>query len=67
MGTDDQDIFPDDGEGPIRKVYKKPFAIDQYAVTNAHFQDFIEDTGYITEARTLWMIYLCFTYCFLRR
>lgn len=46
MGTDDQDGFPDDGEGPILK----PFAIDRYAVTNAHFQDFIEDTGYITEA-----------------
>jgi formylglycine-generating enzyme required for sulfatase activity len=50
VGTDDQDGFPDDGEGPIRKVYKKPFAIDRYAVTNAYFQDFIEDTGYITEA-----------------
>ncbi|MEP9409667.1 hypothetical protein ABKP09_25665 [Peribacillus frigoritolerans] len=24
--------------------------MDRYAVTNAHFQDFIEDTGYITEA-----------------
>ncbi|MEW5550645.1 hypothetical protein ABGT24_25330 [Peribacillus frigoritolerans] len=31
MGTDDQDGFPDDGEGPIRKVYVKPFAIDAMA------------------------------------
>ncbi|MEY8757987.1 SUMF1/EgtB/PvdO family nonheme iron enzyme [Peribacillus frigoritolerans] len=38
------------GEGPIRKVYVKPFTIDRYAVTNVNFQDFIEDTGYITGA-----------------
>ncbi|WP_318263973.1 hypothetical protein [Peribacillus simplex] len=24
--------------------------MDRYAVTNVHFQDFIEDTGYITES-----------------
>ncbi|WP_353051552.1 hypothetical protein [Peribacillus frigoritolerans] len=40
--------------------------MDRYAVTNAHFQDFIEDTGYITEAERMDDL-LCFTYCFLRR
>lgn len=50
MGTDDQESFPNDGEGPIRKVYLKPFAIERYAVTNAQFKEFVEDTGYITDA-----------------
>lgn len=50
MGTDTQDGFPTDGEGPCRKVWLPPFSIDRYAVTNAKFQEFIEKTGYITDA-----------------
>ena len=39
-----------DGEGPVREVTLKPFAIDAYVVTNAQFAAFIEATGYVTEA-----------------
>jgi sulfatase modifying factor 1 len=50
MGTDDKEAFLADGEGPARKVYVKPFAIDRYAVTNQQFSEFVEDTNYVTEA-----------------
>ncbi|UJF34840.1 formylglycine-generating enzyme family protein [Paenibacillus hexagrammi] len=50
MGTDDQEGFPSDGEGPVRSVTVSPFYIDPYTVTNAEFQRFVEETGYVTEA-----------------
>lgn len=50
MGTDDRAGYPDDGEGPVRKVTVKPFWIDPYAVSNARFAAFVDATGYITEA-----------------
>jgi formylglycine-generating enzyme len=50
MGTNDKTGFPADGEGPVRKVFIKPFAIDQYAVTNKQFGEFVNGTNYITEA-----------------
>lgn len=50
MGTEDADGFPDDREGPVRAVTVGPFAIDPYAVTNARFAEFVEATGYRTEA-----------------
>lgn len=50
MGTDEKIGYPKDGEGPLRKVYVKSFAIDRYCVTNKQFQDFIEESGYVTEA-----------------
>ncbi|WP_337031386.1 formylglycine-generating enzyme family protein [Paenibacillus illinoisensis] len=50
MGTDSNEGFAEDGEGPARKVRISPFYIDRYAVTNAQFQDFIRDTCYKTEA-----------------
>ncbi len=50
MGTEDKDGFVTDGEGPVRNVYVKPFAVDRYTVTNQQFKEFIEDTGYKTEA-----------------
>ncbi|WP_372516743.1 formylglycine-generating enzyme family protein [Paenibacillus silviterrae] len=50
MGTDDQEGFPEDGEGPVRSVTLKPFYIDPCTVTNAEFQAFIDATGYKTEA-----------------
>lgn len=50
MGTEDQDGFPSDGEGPIRKVKVDPFYIDAYTVTNAEFSRFIDDTAYVTDA-----------------
>ena len=50
MGTDDQDGFPADGEGPVRPVLVRPFYIDQYAVSNAKFAAFVAASDYKTEA-----------------
>jgi len=50
MGTDYADSFPDDGEGPVREVTIAPFSMDRYPVTNNLFQQFIDATGYRTEA-----------------
>lgn len=50
MGTDDQEGFPQDGEGPVRAVSVSPFYIDPYAVSNADFREFVQATGYKTDA-----------------
>ncbi len=49
IGTNDQ-IFPIDEEGPMRKKRIKPFRIDVTTVTNARFAEFARSTGYQTEA-----------------
>jgi formylglycine-generating enzyme required for sulfatase activity len=50
MGTDDEEGFKKDGEGPVREVKVDAFYIDKTAVTNQQFNDFINVTGFITEA-----------------
>nr|WP_246471980.1 formylglycine-generating enzyme family protein [Saccharopolyspora phatthalungensis] len=50
MGTDDADGFVDDGEGPIRQVELAPFRVAVHAVTNSGFAEFVDATGYVTEA-----------------
>ena len=50
MGTDYTDAFSADGEGPVREVTLAPFLMDRYPVTNDLFQQFINATGYRTEA-----------------
>jgi formylglycine-generating enzyme len=50
MGTDYEEAFPEDGEGPVREVTLSPFWIDRYPVTNQLFQQFVDDTKYVTEA-----------------
>ena len=50
MGTDYPLGFPQDGEGPIREVTVDPFFIDAHPVTNEQFAEFINQTGYVTEA-----------------
>lgn len=50
MGTNDKEAFPDDGEGPIRKVEVDSFYIDATSVTNEEFSKFIEATNYKTDA-----------------
>ncbi|MCK0473440.1 formylglycine-generating enzyme family protein [Halalkalibacter sp. APA_J-10(15)] len=50
MGTEDNEGFPADGEGPIRKVTVAPYYIDAYTVTNQEFSAFVKDTGYVTES-----------------
>ncbi|MBT2600612.1 MULTISPECIES: formylglycine-generating enzyme family protein [Oceanobacillus] len=50
MGTQESDGFPEDGEGPVRPVSIGSFLMDSITVTNRQFQDFIEATGYLTDA-----------------
>lgn len=49
MGTD-KPIFIGDGEGPKRSVKLNSFYIDKYEVSNEMFKNFIDKTGYETEA-----------------
>ena len=49
MGSDDR-RFPEDGEGPVRRVTLSPFSIARYAVSNLQFADFVRATGYTTDA-----------------
>lgn len=42
--------FAVDGESPLRGVRLKPFRMMAAAVTNAQFAQFVQDTGYQTEA-----------------
>jgi formylglycine-generating enzyme required for sulfatase activity len=50
MGTADADGFPEDQEGPVREVTVAPFAIDVWCVSNERFAEFVDATGYETEA-----------------
>jgi sulfatase modifying factor 1 len=50
MGSVDPFAYPNDGEGPIRRVRVDPFAIDACAVSNAEFARFVEATRHVTEA-----------------
>lgn len=50
MGTDADQGFSADGEGPVREVHLDPFYIDKTAVTNADFRAFVKETNYKTEA-----------------
>jgi formylglycine-generating enzyme required for sulfatase activity len=53
MGTDSAEALPDDGEGPVRRVTLEPFFVDQCAVTNTQFAEFVRATGYQTESERL--------------
>jgi len=50
MGTETDEGFPADGEGPVRAVTLDPFYLDRFPVTNERFQEFISATAYKTEA-----------------
>ncbi|MFC4401641.1 formylglycine-generating enzyme family protein [Gracilibacillus xinjiangensis] len=50
MGTNDEEGFKTDGEGPVRRVKVDSFYIDSYTVTNQEFKQFVIETGYKTEA-----------------
>ncbi len=50
MGTEDEEGFPQDGEGPIREVTLDPFYVDVYPVTNGQFLEFKRKTQYQTDA-----------------
>jgi formylglycine-generating enzyme required for sulfatase activity len=51
MGSQSEDTFPADGEGPVREVMVDSFYISKFPVTNAQFQEFIASSGYVTEAQ----------------
>jgi formylglycine-generating enzyme required for sulfatase activity len=50
MGSEDADSIAADGEGPIRPVRVDPFYLDTFPVTNRQFAEFVQATGYVTEA-----------------
>ncbi|MFZ0577825.1 MAG: formylglycine-generating enzyme family protein [Psychrobacillus psychrotolerans] len=50
MGTNDNEGSPEDGEGPARRMSVSPFYIDRHTVTNEEFMQFVQETGYQTEA-----------------
>ena len=50
MGSDDGWTYADDGEGPVHDVTVASFRIDATAVSNAQFAEFVEATGYVTDA-----------------
>jgi len=50
MGTSGDYGFPADGEGPAHPIRLAPFYIDATCVTNEQFNEFVNATGYRTEA-----------------
>ena len=61
VGTQ-QPVMPHDGESPCRRVKVKPFGIDPFAVTNKWFAEFVEDTGYVTEAERYGWSFVFFSF-----
>ena len=49
VGTGSPQI-PDDGEGPLKVKTQKEFRIAPTTVTNQEFSEFVEMTGYVTDA-----------------
>lgn len=50
MGNDRDYGFPADGEGPVHRVGLDAFWLDPTTVTNEQFNEFVNATGYRTEA-----------------
>ncbi|TFH49973.1 MAG: formylglycine-generating enzyme family protein [Lysobacterales bacterium] len=50
MGTDGSAGYRADGEGPRRRISLAAFSIAACSVTNAQFEAFVRDTGFVTEA-----------------
>ena len=50
MGNAGSYAYPDDGEGPVRRVRLDAFWIGRWAVSNADFARFVESSGHVTEA-----------------
>ncbi len=53
MGSDAKQVFPADGEGPVRAVTLDAFWMDCFAVTNRDFSRFVDESGYVTEAERI--------------
>ena len=50
MGTNSEEAFPDDGEGPAREIEVEAFEIDICTVDNGSFAAFVDATGYVTDS-----------------
>lgn len=50
MGTNSEEGYKIDKEGPVRQVTVPAFYMDIYPVTNQEFNEFVNATGYKTEA-----------------
>lgn len=50
MGDESGEIWPTDGEAPVRETLVSPFRLTATTITNDHFATFVDDTGYQTEA-----------------
>jgi formylglycine-generating enzyme required for sulfatase activity len=50
MGTRSTERQRRDGEDPVRKITLSPFYIEKTSVTNKQFAEFVDTTGYVTEA-----------------
>jgi formylglycine-generating enzyme required for sulfatase activity len=50
IGSEDRLAYAADGESPVREVEISPFWIDPCAVPNRTFAEFVDETGYTTEA-----------------
>lgn len=61
VGTN-RPFIPQDGEGPQRQVPVAPFLMSRTCVTNSQFADFVEETGYITEAERFGWSFVFFQY-----
>jgi formylglycine-generating enzyme required for sulfatase activity len=58
MGSADADGWAQDGEGPVRAVTVQGFFIDAGCVTNEQFAEFVNATGYKTEAEKFGWAYV---------
>ena len=52
IGFEGPEACESDGEGPVRDITLDCYYLDQTAVSNAQFTEFIEATGYVTESET---------------
>jgi len=52
MGDNLGDGNPADGEVPVHEVHVDPITIDATTVTNAAFAEFVDATGYVTDAES---------------
>lgn len=58
IGYEGPGAWEADGEGPVREVSLDSFWLDQTAVTNAQFAEFVESTGYVTESEKFGWAYV---------
>ena len=50
IGFEGPEACESDGEGPVREITLDCYCLDQTAVSNEQFAEFIEATGYVTES-----------------